>query len=83
MLILVLYLSTDSLYVKFVAVTWESHIAAMIVVVVLQRVFHVVYLYVFILYVRAAPFFPGPKDTTGSGPLHCRDLPITLRHHTQ
>jgi hypothetical protein len=34
-----LYLSTDSLYIKFVAVTWEPYIAAMNVVVYLQMYF--------------------------------------------
>jgi hypothetical protein len=38
-----LYLSTDSLYVKFVAITWEFHIAAMTVVVDLQKVFYILY----------------------------------------
>jgi len=76
-----LYLSTDSLYIKFVVVTWEPHIAAMTVLVELQKVFYILYFYVFIFSVSAT-FFSGPRDPTGSGPVHCRDLPITLRHHT-
>jgi hypothetical protein len=57
----------DSLYVKFVAVTWEFHIAAMIVVVDLQRVFYILYLYLFILYVSATFFFLIRETLLGPG----------------
>jgi len=61
-----LYLSTDSLYVKFVAVTWESHITAVIVVVDLKSILYPLFICVYSLSVLHF-FFLVRETSQGPG----------------